>query len=58
MAREAGYRFGFSNFGGVNHPERIDPFNVKRFGQDLSPDSAQQLRLRLAWARLAGKEPW
>jgi peptidoglycan/xylan/chitin deacetylase (PgdA/CDA1 family) len=56
-AKDAGYRFAFSNFGGVNAPDRMEPFNVRRFGMDLAEDAAQ-LRLRLGWANLTGKEIW
>jgi len=56
-AESAGYRFGFSNFGGVNHRGEIDRFNIRRLALDESA-SVAQLRLRLAWTGLAGAAPW
>lgn len=56
-AREAGYRFAFSNFGGINSRDDMDPFSVRRLGMDFE-DTAAHLRLRLALSSLAGREVW
>ncbi|MBX3206858.1 MAG: polysaccharide deacetylase family protein [Labilithrix sp.] len=56
-ARDTGYRFAFSNYGGINLAGRIDPFDVKRIGMDLG-ETASQLRFRLAASASAGRAAW
>jgi peptidoglycan/xylan/chitin deacetylase (PgdA/CDA1 family) len=56
-AKEEGYRFGFSNYGGVNRPDAMDPFDVKRMNMGLDV-TAPQLRLRLALSRASRRAAW
>ena len=56
-AREAGYRCAFTNYGGVNLPDRIDPFDVKRIGMSFGEDTSQ-MRLRLALTAAARRQAW
>jgi peptidoglycan/xylan/chitin deacetylase (PgdA/CDA1 family) len=56
-AKEAGYRFAFSNFGGLNAPGKIEPMNVRRMGMDIA-ENATQFRFRLGLSAVAGKEVW
>lgn len=58
IARRAGYRFGFSNYGGVNEPGRMSAYDIRRCAIGSSPDAGRQLRVRLAFAGLAAREPW
>jgi peptidoglycan/xylan/chitin deacetylase (PgdA/CDA1 family) len=57
FAKEAGYRAGFSNYGGLNLPDAIDPFDVKRIGMSLE-ENMPQLRLRLALTRMSRRQVW
>jgi peptidoglycan/xylan/chitin deacetylase (PgdA/CDA1 family) len=56
-AREAGYRCAFTNYGGVNLPDRIDPFDVKRIGMSFGEDTSQ-MRLRLALTAASRRQAW
>lgn len=56
-AKEAGYRCAFSNYGGLNVPGRVDPWDVRRIGMDRE-ENADQLRLRLALTSMARRQPW
>ncbi len=56
-AKEAGYRCAFTNYGGVNLPDRIDPFDVKRIGMSFGEDTAQ-MRLRLALTAASRRQAW
>ncbi|MBX3259246.1 MAG: polysaccharide deacetylase family protein [Labilithrix sp.] len=56
-AREAGYRCAFSNYGGINVPDRMDPFDVRRIGMSLDVD-VPELRMKLVLSGLAGRELW
>jgi peptidoglycan/xylan/chitin deacetylase (PgdA/CDA1 family) len=55
LLQEAGYRAGFSFFGGTNVPGRIDPFNIRRFDGDLDEGRAF-FELRTTLAAVAGRE--
>ncbi|MGH7437651.1 MAG: polysaccharide deacetylase family protein [Polyangiaceae bacterium] len=57
LAREAGYRYAVSNYGGINLPETMNRFDVRRLGMDAAV-SATQLRLRFALTGLARQAPW
>ncbi len=53
----AGYRAAFSNYGGLNLPEEISPFNVKRI--QMCPDeTVKSLRTRLALSAMVGRQVW
>jgi peptidoglycan/xylan/chitin deacetylase (PgdA/CDA1 family) len=54
-AKEAGYRFAFTNFGGINTPDDIHPFHVRRLGMDLG-DTLPYFRLRLALSNVTGRQ--
>lgn len=54
---EAGYRSAFSNYGGLNLPDRMSPFDVKRMGMDLG-ESAAHLRTRLTLSAAARRPVW
>lgn len=54
-AKEAGYRFAFTNFGGINTPSQMEAFHVRRIGMDLD-DTLPYFRLRLAYPRVTGRE--
>lgn len=56
-AKDAGYRCAFTNYGGVNLPDRIDPFDVKRIGMSFGEDTSQ-MRLRLALTAAARRQAW
>ncbi|MBX3210616.1 MAG: polysaccharide deacetylase family protein [Labilithrix sp.] len=56
-AREAGYRCAFSNYGGINVPEQMNPFDVRRIGMSLDV-GVPELRMKLAVAGLARRELW
>jgi len=56
-ARDAGYRCAFTNYGGVNLPDRIDPFDVRRIGMSFGEDTSQ-LRLRLALTAASRRQAW
>jgi peptidoglycan/xylan/chitin deacetylase (PgdA/CDA1 family) len=56
-AKDVGYRCAFSNYGGINVPESMDPFDVKRVGMSLEEPMAQ-LRLRLALSSAARRQAW
>ena len=47
MAHESGYRLAFASHEGVNRPDTLDPFEIKRFGIG-SGDSPVLLRARAA----------
>jgi peptidoglycan/xylan/chitin deacetylase (PgdA/CDA1 family) len=51
IAREVGYRAGFSFYGGANLPGQTSPYDVRRF--DIGPD-LNRLRLELEIFRLTG----
>jgi peptidoglycan/xylan/chitin deacetylase (PgdA/CDA1 family) len=53
----AGYRTAFSNYGGLNLPNQMSVFDVKRIGMDLS-ESATHLRARLALSSVARRQIW
>ncbi len=53
----AGYRSAFSNYGGLNLPDRMSPFDVKRMGMDLG-ESAAHLRTRLSLSAMARRQVW
>ncbi len=36
LARDAGYRLGFSQYGGINRPGRTDPFDIHRIAVERS----------------------
>lgn len=55
--KEAGYEFAFSNYGGVNVPDRFDPLDVRRLKMNLT-ESAMQLRFRLAASGVARRAAW
>jgi peptidoglycan/xylan/chitin deacetylase (PgdA/CDA1 family) len=57
VAKEAGYRFAFTNYGGINEPGRIDPMDIRRLGMDFDED-ASQLRVRLALTRMTRRQAW
>lgn len=57
VARDSGYRLGFSNYGGINLPGQIDPFDVKRIGMSLT-ENASQLRFRIAASATVGRNVW
>ncbi|HVJ88806.1 MAG TPA: polysaccharide deacetylase family protein, partial [Labilithrix sp.] len=57
LAKRAGYSFAFTNYGGVNTPERMDPFRVRRVGMDLG-EELHQYRFRMAMTNIAGRELW
>jgi peptidoglycan/xylan/chitin deacetylase (PgdA/CDA1 family) len=54
LAREAGYRVGFSFYGGINRPNRIDTFNVFRQTPPGGPKLAY-FRTRLLTALVTGR---
>lgn len=56
-AKEAGYRSGFSNYGGLNLPSAMTPFDVKRIGMDIDED-ARMLRTRLSLSAMARRQIW
>jgi peptidoglycan/xylan/chitin deacetylase (PgdA/CDA1 family) len=55
--KEAGYRSAFSNYGGINLPDQMSPFDVKRLGMDLG-ESAAHLRTRLSLSAMARRQVW
>jgi len=55
--KDAGYRSAFSNYGGVNLPDTMTSFDVKRIGMDLD-ESARHLRARLALSAVAQRQIW
>lgn len=55
--KEAGYRVAFSNYGGINLPDQLDPFDVRRLGMGMDED-VSRLRLRLALSQLRGRAVW
>jgi peptidoglycan/xylan/chitin deacetylase (PgdA/CDA1 family) len=56
-AKEAGYKFAFSNYGGINHPDKMDALDVRRLGMGLE-ENARQLRTRLALTGLTQRQVW
>lgn len=56
--RACGYRYAFSNYGGANLSDRIDRFNVLRFGMADDPGATPELRARIAFAGVTAREPW
>jgi peptidoglycan/xylan/chitin deacetylase (PgdA/CDA1 family) len=56
-AKDAGYRCAFTNYGGVNLPDRIDPFDVRRIGMSFGEDTSQ-MRLRLALTAASRRQAW
>ncbi len=52
IAREVGYRAGFSFYGGANLPGQTSPYDVRRF--DIGPD-LNRLRLELAMFKHTGR---
>lgn len=56
-AKDEGYRVAFSNYGGVNRPDAMDPFDVKRMNMSTD-ETATQLRLRLALSRASRRAAW
>lgn len=54
-AKAAGYRFAFTNFGGINTPDDMHAFQVRRLGMDLGM-SVPEFRWRLALPGLTGRE--
>lgn len=56
-AKEEGYRVAFSNYGGVNLPDTMNPFDVRRLNMSVD-ETARQLRLRLALSRVARRAAW
>jgi peptidoglycan/xylan/chitin deacetylase (PgdA/CDA1 family) len=48
-AKKAGYACAFSNYGGLNLPDDLNLFDIKRFGMSTE-QSASRLRMRLALA--------
>ena len=55
--RDEGYRVAFSNYGGVNRSDAIDPFDVKRMNMSTD-ETATQLRFRLALSRVSRRAAW
>jgi peptidoglycan/xylan/chitin deacetylase (PgdA/CDA1 family) len=55
--RESGYRIGLSNYGGVNTPEAIDPFDLRRMGLDRAM-TMSEFRLQATVAGLVARAPW
>jgi len=55
--REAGYRVGFSYYGGVNTPHTLEPFDMKRIPLDRD-ESLSAFRLRAAIAGTTGMQAW
>lgn len=56
-AKEAGYRFAFTNHGGLNTRKNMDRFSVQRLGMDSS-NSLSEFRLRLALTNVSGRALW
>lgn len=56
VARSMGYRGGFSFYGGLNHPGRINTFDIRRYPVMLSP-ALHRMRLQTAWVSALG-EGW
>jgi peptidoglycan/xylan/chitin deacetylase (PgdA/CDA1 family) len=56
-AKDEGYRIAFSNYGGVNRPDAMNPFDVKRMNMSMD-ETARQLRLRLALSRVSRRAAW
>lgn len=54
---QAGYRSAFSNYGGLNLPDEMSRFDVKRIGMNLD-ESAALLRTRLALSAIARRQAW
>ena len=46
LAKEAGYQLGFSFYGGINRPNKVDPFDVKRNGVGFN-ESLSHVRTRM-----------
>jgi len=55
--RQTSYRTGFSFYGGINRPGKIDRLDVARIGVDSDLPFAT-LRLQTAFAAVAGRAPW
>jgi peptidoglycan/xylan/chitin deacetylase (PgdA/CDA1 family) len=55
--REAGYELAFSYYGGVNTPDAIVPFDLKRLSLDHT-ESLSEYRLRTAFAGATAKALW
>jgi peptidoglycan/xylan/chitin deacetylase (PgdA/CDA1 family) len=55
--REAGYEFAFSYYGGVNPPDAIVPFDLKRLSLDRT-ESLSEYRFRTAFAGATAKALW
>jgi peptidoglycan/xylan/chitin deacetylase (PgdA/CDA1 family) len=53
LAREAGYRTGFSFYGATNLPGRTDPYDVKRV--DVGSQSRVRFRVQAAICRVSGR---
>ncbi|AKU98438.1 Polysaccharide deacetylase [Labilithrix luteola] len=56
-AKDEGYRIAFSNYGGVNRPDAMNPFDVKRMNMNID-ETARQLRFRLALSRVSRRAAW
>jgi peptidoglycan/xylan/chitin deacetylase (PgdA/CDA1 family) len=54
---DAGYRCAFTNYGGVNLPDHIDRFDVKRIGMSFG-EATSQMRLRLALTAASRRQAW
>jgi peptidoglycan/xylan/chitin deacetylase (PgdA/CDA1 family) len=55
--KDAGYRSAFSNYGGLNLPEQMQCFDVKRIGMGFD-ESAAHLRARLSLSAIARRQVW
>lgn len=54
-AKAAGYRVAFTNFGGINTPDKMHAFQVRRLGMDVG-DTIPYFRWRLALPGITGRE--
>jgi peptidoglycan/xylan/chitin deacetylase (PgdA/CDA1 family) len=54
LARDVGFRVGFSQYGGINRPGRTDPFDVRRIAVDRS-NTFPLFRTRAILHNLAGR---
>ncbi len=57
LAHAAGYRYAFSNYGGLNTPDDLDPLDIRRIGMAVT-ETATQLRLRLAASAATRRQVW
>jgi len=53
LAAQAGYRAAFSYYGGINRPDRFDPFDVRRVAVDWS--SLERFTMQTTFAALANR---